>query len=328
MPAPIITERSVIGTFYERLMQNTGSSWIDALTTPVLTSDQDSETYPWLGQVPQMSELKGDKQFDQLRAESWTVANVQYQGGISIPLKFVLYDKTDQVDLRVNELADRTDAHWLTLVAPLILNGESAACYDSQYFFDTDHSEGESGAQSNDINADISGYPVATHGTTTAPSAGEIVFAVMAGIEQMLTFKDDQGEFCNEHLTEFRLVAGTTLMTPILQALSNRLIDGGNGNLLMEQGNFRISLTVSPRFNSWTTKFALFTTQGTQKPFIRQQRVPNHAAAGFTADGLRIVTLWDESEHCKLHDECLMSVETERAAAYGDWKKACLVTLV
>lgn len=326
MPSPVITERAALGMFFERLMQDTGS-WVDAISTPVYTSDQDSEDYVWIGQVPQMSAKKGDKQFDQLRAEKWTVNNVEYQGGITIPLKHVLYDKTDQVMGRVGELADRTNAHWLTLAAPLILNGESTACYDGQYYYDTDHSEGDSGAQSNDINSDISSYPVATAGTTTEPSAAEMMFSIMAGVEQMLTFKDDQGEYCNEHLTEFTVLTGTTLMSAAMLALRANAIDGGNNNLLLEQDNFRIRLVVSPRFNAWTTKFALFATQGVQKPIIRQQRVPNHAGAGFMSDGLRIVTLWDESEHCKKHDECLMSVETERAAAYGDWKKTCLVTL-
>ena len=49
--------------------------------------------------------------------------------------------------------ADRTVSHWASLLSTLIVNGESATCYDEQYFFDTDHSEGESGTQSNVISA-------------------------------------------------------------------------------------------------------------------------------------------------------------------------------
>lgn len=328
MTSPIITERRVRGWFFERLMQATGIDWIEAIATAPMTSDQDSEDYAWLGQVPQMVEKGGEKKFQQLRDTEWNVKNVEYQTGITIPEKHILYDKTGQVQIRVGELAERVQAHWGTLIAPLILNGAATACYDGQYFFDTDHSEGDSGTQSNSISADISTYPVANAGTTTQPSAAEMTFAIMQAIETMLAFKDDQGEYVNETMTEFLIVCGTPLLTNALQGLTSRSIDGGDGNLLLEQDSFRFRLVATPRLSSWTDKFAVFATQGQQKPIIRQQRVPNNAGSAFNAEGIAYESLWLDSEHCKKHDECLVSVETERAAAYGDWKKAELVTLV
>lgn len=327
MTAPILTERSVLGMFYERLQQDLGMSWIDPISTPVIRSDQDQETYPWIGQVPQMSAKAGTKTFDQLRTTSWQVANVEYQGGIAIPEKFVLYDKTDQVRVRVNELADRAMAHWATLVAPLIIAGESTACYDGQYFFDTNHSEGSSGTQDNDISVSLAGLPVTNAGSLTAPSGPTMIYAILEAVEQILGFKDDRGEYVNENMTEFLVLTGTTFLAGALAALRARSVDGGDSNLLMEQDSFRFRVASSPRFNSWTTKFAVFATQGMQKPVIRQQRVPNEAGSAFNVEGMAVETLWLGSEHCKKHDEVLMSVETERAVAYGDWKKACLVTL-
>jgi len=312
--------------FYERLSQDVGS-WIDQIATPVLDSDQDSEDYAWLGMVPQMSEKKGQKQYSQIRETDWQVDNVEYQGGIAFPKKHILYDKTGQVQVRVNELADRSQAHWLSLIAPLIVAGESTACYDGQYFFDTDHTEGDSGTQDNDIEVDISALPVSVNGITTAPSVNEMVHCIMAGVEQILGFKDDKGEYCNENLTEFLVALPTTLLTEGLAALGASTIDGGDNNILIEQDTFRFRVVGSPRLSSWTTKFALFATQGNQKPIIRQQRIPNNAAPGYDMNGILLETLWMDSEHCKKNDECLLSVETERAAAYGDWKKACLITM-
>lgn len=327
MTAPIITERQVIGMFFERLMQSTGANWIDQIATVPFESDQDTETYPWLGMVPQLTQKYGEKQFSQLRTTKWEVDNAEYQGGIRIPKKHVLYDKTSQVRVRTDELAERTMAHWASLVAPLIINGESTAGYDGQYFFDTDHSEGDSGTQDNDISADISTYPVSNHGSTTAPSAGEMIFAIMAGVEQILQFKDDRGEYVNENMTDFLVLAPTSLLTEALSALRSSSVDGGTSNLLIEQDTFNFRVMTSPRLSSWTNKFAIFSTQGAQKPILRQQRIPNNASPNFTANGMDIETLWLDSEYCKLNDEVLMSVQTERAAAYGDWKKACLVTL-
>ena len=275
-----------------------------------------------------MSAKVGGKNFDQMRATDWTVKNVEYQGGLAIPKKHVLYDKTGQINVRLSELAGRTQAHWLTLVAPLIVAGESTVCYDGQYFFDTDHSEGDSGTQSNDISADISAYPTSNHGSTTQPSAGEMVFAIMDGIKQMVAFKDDRGEYCNEDKTEFLVLTGQGLMAAAMSALRAKSVDGGDDNILFEQDNFNIRMAASPRFSAWTTKFAIFATQGAQKPIIRQQRLPNNAGGGYNMDGLSYDSLWLDSEHCVKNDECLITVETERAAAYGDWKKGCLVTLV
>lgn len=327
MTSAVITERAVIGMFVERLNQNPGMNYLDAISTIPMTSDQDSEDYAWIGMVPQMAAKNGEKKFTQLRDTAWEVKNQEYQAGIAIPKKHILYDKTQQVMMRVNELADRSNAHWAKLVTTLILGGASGVCYDGEYFFDTDHSEGNSGTQDNSISVDISGLPASVHGSTTYPSAGEAVLSIMKGVDQILGFKDDQGEYVNENMTEFLVMTGLGLGTPLMAALRARAIDGGDSNILFEQDSYRIRLAVTPRLNTWTDKFAVFCTQGEQKPFIRQQRIPNNSGGGYDVNGMNLETLWLDSEHCKKNDECLVSVETERAAAYGDWKKACLVTL-
>ena len=68
------------------------------------------------------------------------------------------------------ELAERGRTHYASLLSTLIVNGATTVCYDGQYFFDTDHSEGASGTQSNKIDSDISTLPASVHGSTTAPS--------------------------------------------------------------------------------------------------------------------------------------------------------------
>lgn len=323
----MITERAIRGMFYERLQQNTGSSWVDSICTPVINSDQDSEEYNWLGMVPQMSQKLGQKKYSQLREVDWTVNNVEYQGGIVVPKKHILYDKTGQVRTRVNELADRSRSHWIGLIASLIVAGESTACFDGQYFFDTDHVEGDSGSQSNDINADISAYTTSVHGTTTDPSPAEMTHAIMDAVEQILGFKDDKGEYVNEDMKDFLVAVPLSLMKKAFAAFGATYIDGGDNNIIVSQDSFSFEVVASPRLSSWTTKFGVFCKEGNQAPFIRQQRIPNQEAAGYDVGGMLMQTIWTDSEHYKKHDEGLISIETERAAAYGDWKKACLVTL-
>lgn len=324
----MITERAVLGMFYERLMQDTAASWIDLICTPIINSDQDSEEYAWLGMVPQLNEKKGEKKFAQLRETPWTVNNVEYQGGIVLPKKHIIGDKTGQVQIRVNEMAARAQAHWFSLVVPLIVTGASGLCYDGQYFFDSDHVEGDSGVQSNSISVDISTLPTSVHGTITAPSTGEMIHTIMKGVEQILQFRDDKGEYCNEEMTEFLVLVPTTLLIEAAAAFRAVTVDGGDTNILLQQDSFNFRIQASPRLSTWSSSVALFATQGNQKPIIRQQWAPTNAAPGYNADGMLLQTLWLDSEHCKLNDECLVSLETERAAAYGDWKKACLLTMI
>jgi phage major head subunit gpT-like protein len=322
----MLTERAVLGMFFERLKQAMGMSWIDSICTSPFDSDQDSEEYNWLGMVPQLSKKGAKKSFSQVRENAWIVDNVEYQGGIQFPKKHILYDKTGQVQIRINELVDRARAHWISIVAPLIINGAANTCYDDQYFFDTDHEEGASGGQDNNITVDISALPSVIHGSTLEPSSSEMVHCIMKAVEQMLSFKDDKGEYVNEDMTEFLVLLPTTLLTEGLAALRASTIDGGDTNILFEQDSFKFRVQASPRFSSWSSTFALFGTQGNQKPIIRQQRSPNQGG-NHNSDGLSVEQLWLNSEHCKLNDECLLSIETERAVAYGDWKKACLVTM-
>ncbi len=48
-----LSSRAIIGLYYKRLEQKTGMDWIEAISN-YFTSDQESETYKWLGQSPVM----------------------------------------------------------------------------------------------------------------------------------------------------------------------------------------------------------------------------------------------------------------------------------
>ena len=52
---------------------------------------------------------------------------------------------------RIREMAQNAARLTYNLISDLIKGGAAAKCYDSQFFFDTDHSEGDSGTQSNKL---------------------------------------------------------------------------------------------------------------------------------------------------------------------------------
>jgi phage major head subunit gpT-like protein len=308
MSASGLSSRAIIGEFYNRLEQNTGALWVPGVSA-MFESNQESETYKWLGMAPTMREWVGGRLAKGFRENGITIANKTFEATMEVLVDEMRRDKTGQIMTRVRELADRVNAHWAKLLSSLIIAAEAGACYDGQYFFDTDHSEGDSGTQDNDITNNIT--------TTTAPTASEMESSILLATQAILGFKDDQGEPMNEDARSFLVMVPVPYMAAATAALKNPVIVDGSGartNTIASMGGFTYELAVNPRL-SWTTKFAVFRTDGQTKPFIRQeeQRVQVDAIA----EGSEL-----EFKENKHH----YGVKAVRNVGYGYWQHACLVT--
>jgi phage major head subunit gpT-like protein len=285
--------------------------WVDPVSM-LFTSDQSSETYAWLGQSPAMREWIGGREAKGFRENGITIANKKYEATLEIPLDWMRRDKTGQIQVRIDEMAQRANAHWAKLLTALIEAGEAATlgtCYDGQYFFDTDHSEGDSGTQSNDISVDIT--------TTTAPTAAEMETAILTATQKIMGYKDDQGEPMNEAARSFVVMVPTPFMSATAAALNNPIITTGSTsftNTLVNLGGFSYQIAINPRL-SWTTKFALFRAVGGVSPFIRQEE-----------ESLQISALAEGSEEEFKNDRHLYGIKAMRNVGFGYWQKACLVT--
>ncbi len=311
MGATTLGSRAIIGRFYKALEQDAGMGWVDPVSM-LFTSDQPSETYAWLGQSPAMREWIGGREAKGFRENGITIANKKYEATLEIPLDWMRRDKTGQIQVRIDEMAQRANAHWAKLLTAFIEAGEAATlgtCYDGQYFFDTDHSEGDSGTQSNDISVDIA--------TTTAPTAAEMETAILTATQKIMGYKDDQGEPMNEAARSFVAMVPTPFMSATAAALNNPIITTGSTsftNTLVNLGGFSYQIAINPRL-SWTTKFALFRADGGVSPFIRQEE-----------ESLQISALAEGSEEEFKNDRHLYGIKAMRNVGFGYWQKACLVT--
>jgi len=307
-----ITTRGVMGMILARI--DTGpAGWVTDLAMRT-TSDQAVEEYAWLGTSPAMREFIEGRSPQELAENSFRVSNKDYEGSIHVWSKDMRRDKTGQIQIRVNQLADRANDHPAKLMSTLIMNGESTNCYDGQYFFDTDHSEGDSGSQSNDITFDLSDFS-ATAGTTTAPSVEAQAAAIVKGITQLFTIKDDRGEPMNQSATEFTVMTGTGLMPKVLEAVAQLLGEGGKtATIAALRGQFNIKVAINPRL-TWTDRFAVFRTDEAAKPFILQEEMAPD-----------VIALGDGSEYEALNKKQLFGVDWSGNVAYGYWQFACLVT--
>lgn len=312
MTDKLISSRAVIGWFYKVLNAGEGLNWVTKVGM-LSNSDQETETYAWLGQAPQMREWIGGRHSKELPESSFELKNKMFESTIEFKLKDLRRDKSGQVQARISDLARRTNSHWASLASATIAAGETTVCYDGQYFFDTDHSEGKSGTQSNDISVDISTLPAAVHGAVTAPSPEEMQQAILKGIVQIMSFKDDQGEPYNEGASEFMVQVPVGLYFAAVNALT---MPRGTGVSEALPEGLRVTVEVDTRL-TWTNKFAVFRTDAEVKPLILQSEKPVELKA--KAEGSEYE--FDNNAH-------QYGVDASRVVGYGMWQMACLVTLV
>lgn len=311
-----LTERQVIGHFYKALEQNEGASWV-SLVSNYFTSDQSSEEYAWLGMSPALREWIGGRDAKGFRESDQTIINKHYEATLEILVRDLRRDKSGQALVRIAEMARRANAHWASLLTTLIIAGEATACYDGQYYFDTDHSEGDSGSQSNDISVDISEVPVINAGSTTAPSVEEMQWCIMKGIEAIVGFKDDKGEPMNEEATGFLAMVPPTYLQVGLQAVATPMQVASSQTALSEmQKEFTIKVVPNVRLSSWTEQFAVFRTDSAIKALIRQEET-----------GVELKVKGYGSEYEFDNDAHQYGIDTWRNVGFGYWQNACLVTL-
>ncbi len=315
MDQSALSSRAVVGLYFEALAAQAGQGWIDAVSN-YFTSDQDSEQYRWLGMPPALREWIGGRNAKGFSTNGIDIANKHFESTVEIAIPDLRRDKTGQIRVRMAELAERGNSHFAKLLSTLIVAGEAGLCYDGQYFFDTDHAEGVSGNQSNLISTDISALPASAHGAVTAPSPEEMQQAILKSIAQMYVFVDDQGEPLNEMASEFLVLVPVGLSAATLAALS-MVRAAGASTFAME--NFQVRAAVNPRLTAggWTDKFVTLRTDGSVKPFIRQEE---------TAPDLKVKD--ETSEFAFDNDAIQIGIDTWRNVGYGRWQGAVLNQLI
>jgi phage major head subunit gpT-like protein len=263
-----------------------------------------------------MRKWVGGRQVNGLSSNGFTILNEPYESTIEFKIRDMRRDKTGQIRARIEEFVDNSLTHWASLLSSLIISAESTVCYDGQYYFDTDHSEGSSGSQDNDIGVDISGLPAAVHGVPTAPSVEEFQQSILKGIAQILSFKNDKGQPMNENAQEFLVIVPTILYFIAVAAVSSILTAAMAQNLNPNMiAGLKVSVQMNPRL-TWTDKFAIFRTDSPIKGLIRQSEQENE------------VMVKDETSEYAMDNKAIqIGIDNSRGVGFGYWQRACLVTM-
>ena len=293
---PNLLEAGLKAVFFEEY-DRAVSDWSRVAT--VVPSTADTEDYAWLGSSPAMREFKDERLPAGLLEHGYSVKNRTWESSIAVERAALEDERYGQIKVRIQGLGRQARRHQDELVFTLLKNGFTSDCYDGQYFFDTDHTEGESGAQSNK--------------GTSALSATSLQSATSA----MMKFKDDRGR-------PLGIIPDLLVVPPDLQWSAMELLNssyypelvsqtsgtGGTQKLATNVLKGRLDLVVSPYLTDGNDWF-LLCTNGPVKPIIFQSRVPVEFSA-----------LEGASENGFMRDQYLYGVRARYNAGYGLWQMA------
>ena len=266
-------------------------SWEQIAT--VVPSEHDTEKYAWLGASPKMREFKDERVPAGLLEHDFSIKNRTWEASIAVDRAALEDDQYGQIKLRVQSMADEARRHQDELVFGLLKDGFTGLCYDSQYFFDTDHSEGDSGTQSNK--------------GTSALSAVSLQTAFTA----MMKFKDDKGKPMG--IIPDTLIVPADLKWTAMELLESVYAPDTAANKTDTRKNVlsgALSLVVSPYLTD-SNDWLLLCTKRIVKPVIFQSRTPVEFSA-----------LEGNSENGFMRDQYVYGVRARYNVGYGLWQMA------
>jgi phage major head subunit gpT-like protein len=98
-----------------------------------------SNEYGWLGKFPSVREWLGDRVVQNMAGSSYTITNKDFELTIGVDRNDIEDDELGIYGPMFSEMGSSTGSKSCQLVYDLLKAGFATACYDGQFFFDTDH---------------------------------------------------------------------------------------------------------------------------------------------------------------------------------------------
>lgn len=264
------------------------------------TSVNAEENYQWLGSVPAMREWLDTKVLEQLRGFDYLLKNKDWEATLEVDRNSFEDDLLGMYEPRIRELADEGMRHPDELLASARVVGFTSAglCYDGQQFYDTDHTEGNSGTQSNVVTGT---------GITVAALAADF----RSARARMRTFKNDRGKPYVRKAGALNLcVTCSPDLEGVFEEFLNAAIISNTTNVLRGAAE----LVVDPYLSG--SDWYLDYVGGFVKPFIFQNRKRPDFVSLDNAQA---------SEMVFLRKKLAYSVEARYNLGYGLWQYSVMV---
>lgn len=238
--------KGLLTNFYEGF--DGATPQVDQIAMRVPSTSR-SETYAWLGSLPRMRKMEGERIPEKLKTYSYSLVNEEYESSIEVKRADIKDDQTGQYGPLARSIGESARLYADERVfGTLLPNGFTELCYDGQYFFDTDHPLADGTTQSNKLALDLDATNFAT---------------AVKMLEQM---KDDKGRPFNKQL-DLLLVVGAGNRSTAEALIDLQYTTGGMSNINYKKAKLLVNPWISDD-DSWF----LINTAGVVKPFVVQER--------------------------------------------------------
>jgi phage major head subunit gpT-like protein len=129
--------RTMVRTEFQNALAKTEPNYMKVAS--LVPSNTKSNTYGWLGAMPTMREWVGARVINSIKEHGYSIVNRTFETTIGISRDDVEDDSLGIYKPMVQALAQEGEEFPDDLVFELLAAGFTTACYDGQYFFDTDH---------------------------------------------------------------------------------------------------------------------------------------------------------------------------------------------
>ncbi|TWT57249.1 Mu-like prophage major head subunit gpT [Thalassoglobus neptunius] len=229
-------------------------------------STRNEEKYGWVGDFPGMREWLGERKFNELRAATYTLENKHWESSMSIKKTDMEDDNMGLYPGIMQNLGAEATHHPDELFVTALENGETDLGFDGQAFFDTDHSWGSSGTQSNDLTYNASDPDAVTD--------TEFLAAYHQARTALLGFKGDNGKtFVRpvvRGLGNLMILVPLELEVVAHKAIQSALRGGGDTNIVLDQPQ----IVAIPGLTSGRKFYLSHNDSGIMRPFVFQPRQP------------------------------------------------------
>lgn len=107
-----------------------------AVEVPATTKEQN---YGWLGKIPNVREWIGDRVIQNIMDHGYSIREKPFELTVGVDRDDIETDNLGVYSMLFQELGSSVAAWPDQLIWPFLTAGFATACYDGQYFFDTDH---------------------------------------------------------------------------------------------------------------------------------------------------------------------------------------------
>ncbi len=299
----LVNQASIAGLFtnfnaiFQKAFEGYKPQWQKtAMLSPSKTAQED---YTWLSDWPKMRKWLGDKAVKQLAAFKYSIVNDEMETTINVLRRHILNDNMGLYLPQIQNAAVAGAEMPDDLIDDLKNGAFTTACYDSQYYYDTDHPVGQANNPDNPV-ASVSNKGTAALSAATTAAATASYGAGRLAIQK---FKSDTGR-------QLKLTPDTLEVPAALEATANLLMT--SPKLTDESPNPYIGtaeVLVNTGLTSDTAWF-LHVTKRPVKPYIYQQNEAPH-----------LVKMTNpESEKVFMQGVYLFGLEAYCAAGYGPWQ--------